>query len=318
MKHLHTNPKRPGAIPFEFKYYERDWGFCIQHNRLKEFIKDKYKVFINSKFEQGTLKIGDYTIIGETDKTIVIMAHLCHPAMVNDDLTGVAVLIDIAKELSKRSNHYTYKFLLVPETIGSVAYLSQNEDIIPKLKYGIFLEMLGNNNIHALQLTRQGNTRLDRIGRYVMKQKLTNFREGSFRKIIGNDEMVFNGPGVNVPMISISRFPYPEYHTSDDNPGIISEENLIESKNLILEILNILDNDYIPERKFKGPVFLSGYGLWVDWRINKKLNENIEQIMLNLEGDKSIFDIAEELDMDFNEVLNYVNKFLEKGLITKT
>jgi len=318
MKHLHTNPKRPGAIPFEFKYYERDWGFCIQHNRLKEFTKDKYRVFINSKFEKGTLKVGDYTIEGETDETIVIMAHLCHPAMVNDDLTGVAVLVDIAKELSKRSNYYTYKFLLVPETIGSVAYLSQNEDVIPKLKYGIFLEMLGNDNIHALQLTRQGNTRLDRIARYVIKRKLTNFREGPFRKIIGNDEMVFNGPGVNVPMISISRFPYPEYHTSDDNPGIISEENLIESKNLILEILNILDSDYIPQRKFKGPVFLSGYGLWVDWRVNKKLNENIEQIMLRLEGDKSIFDIAEELDMEFNDVLNYMNKFLEKGLITKT
>ena len=202
------------------------------------------------------------------------MAHLCHPAMVNDDLTGVAVLVDIAKELSERSNHYTYKFLLVPETIGSVAYLSQNEDVIPKLKCGIFLEMLGNNNIHALQLTRQGNTRLDRIARYVLKQKLTNFREGPFRKIIGNDEMVFNGPGVNVSMISISRFPYPEYHTSDDNPGIISEENLIESKNLILEILNIIDNDYIPKREFKGPVFLSGYGLWVDWRVNQKLHHN--------------------------------------------
>ena len=177
--------------------------------------------------------------------------------------------------------------------------------------------MLGNANIHALQLTRQGNTRLDRIARYVMKRKLTNFREGPFRKVVGNDEMVFNGPGVNVPMISISRFPYPEYHTSDDNPGIISEENLIESKNLILEILNVLENDYIPKRKFKGPVFLSGYGLWVDWRVNKKLNENIEQIMLRLEGDKSIFDIAEELDMEFNDVLNYVNKFLDKGLIEK-
>jgi len=317
MKHLHTNPKRPGAIPFEFKYYERDFGFCIQHNRLKEFTKDKYRVFIDSKFEKGALKVGDYTIKGETDETIVIMAHLCHPAMANDDLTGVAVLVDIARELSKRENHYTYKFLLVPETIGSVAYLSQNEDVIPKLKYGIFLEMLGNANIHALQLTRQGNTRLDRIARYVMKRKLTNFREGPFRKVVGNDEMVFNGPGVNVPMISISRFPYPEYHTSDDNPGIISEENLIESKNLILEILNVLENDYIPKRKFKGPVFLSGYGLWVDWRVNKKLNENIEQIMLRLEGDKSIFDIAEELDMEFNDVLNYVNKFLDKGLIEK-
>lgn len=316
-KHLHTNPQRPGAIPFEFKYYERDWGFCIQHNRLKEFTKDKYRVFIDSKFEKGSLKVGDYTIKGKTDETIVLVAHLCHPAMVNDDLTGTTVLVDIAKEMSLKTHHYTYKFLLVPETIGSVAYLSYNEDIIPKLKYGIFLEMLGNNNIHALQLTRQGNTRLDRIARYVMKRELTNFREGLFRKVIGNDEMVFNGPGVNVPMISISRYPYPEYHSSDDNPGIISEENLNESKALILEILNILENDYIPKRKFKGPVFLSGYDLWVDWRINKKLNENTEQIMLRLEGDKSIFDIAEELDMEFNDVLNYVNRFFNKGLIRK-
>jgi len=317
LKHLHTKPERPEAIPWEFKFYERDWGFCIQHNRLKNFTEDKYKVYIDSEFDSGTLKVGDYTLKGRTDETIVLAAHLCHPAMVNDDLAGVAVLVDIAKKVSERDNHYTYKFLLVPETIGSVAYLSQNEDVIPKLKYGIFLEMLGNNNIHALQLARQGNSRLDRIARYVMKRKLSDFREGPFGKIIGNDEMVFNGPGVNIPMISISRFPYPEYHTSDDNPGIISEENLIESENLILEILNILDNDYIPKRKFKGPVFLSGYGLWVDWRINKELSKNIEQIMLRLEGDKSIFDISEELDMGFSDVLNSINKFLEKGLIEK-
>ncbi len=318
LKHLHTKPERPEAIPFEFKYYKRDWGFCSQYNKLKEFTKNKYKVFIDSKFEKGNLKVGDFTIKGKTDEMIVLVAHLCHPAMVNDDLTGVAVLVDIAKEMSKRNNYYTYKFLFVPETIGSVAYLSQNEKIITQLKYGIFLEMLGNDNIHALQLTRQGNTRLDRIAKYVMKRKLKNFREGPFRKIIGNDEMVFNGPGTNVPMISISRFPYPQYHTSDDNPDIISEERLKESKNLILDILDIIDKDYIPKRLFKGPVFLSGYGLWVDWRTNKELNAKIEQIMLNLEGDKSIFDIAEELDMEFNEVLNYVDKFFDKGLIKKS
>ena len=217
MKHLYTKPERPGAIPFEFKFYEKDWGFCIQHNKLKKFTKNKYKVFIDSKFEKGTLKVGDCTIKGETDETIVLVAHLDHPAMVNDDLTGVSVLVDIAKELSKRKNHYTYKLLLVPETIGSIAYLSQNEDVIPKLKYGIFLEMLGNNNTHALQLTRQGDTKLDKMARYVMKRKLKKFREGAFRKVVGNDEMVFNGPGVNVPMISISRSPYPEYHTENAN-----------------------------------------------------------------------------------------------------
>ncbi len=318
LEHMYSNENSPEAIPFVFKYYERDWGFCIQHNRLKEFTDDKYRVFIDSKFEKGTLKVGDYTIKGESDEIIVLVAHLCHPAQVNDGLSGVAVLIDVAKEMSIRANHYSYKFLLVPETIGSIAYLSQNEDIIPKLKYGICLEQLGNDNIHALQLTRQGDTRLDRIAKYVMKRNLSNFREGAFRKVVSNDEMVFNGPGVNIPMISISRSPYPEYHTSEDNPDIISEENLIESKTLILEIINIIDRDYIPQRQFKGPIFLSGYGLWVDWRVNRRLNDNIEQIMLNLEGDRSVFDIADALDLEFSDVLDYVNKFLDKGLVIKT
>jgi aminopeptidase-like protein len=237
--------------------------------------------------------------------------------MVNDDLAGVSVLVEVAEEMQRRNNFYTYKFLILPETIGSIAYLSQNEDIISKIKYGLFLEMLGNDNMHALQLTRQCNTRLDRIARYILKKKLANFREGAFRTIVVNDELVFNGPGIDIPMISISRFPYPEYHTSDDNLSIVSEENLVESKNLILDILILLDSDYIPRRKFKGPVFLSRYGLWVDWRTNKKLNEAIDQIMLRFEGDKSVFDIAEELQIEFEDVLGYVNKFHQNGLIQK-
>lgn len=314
MKHLFTNPQMPDSIPFEYKYYQRDWGFCVQHNRLKDYTSAKYKVYIDSRFENGSLKVGECTVKGRSSETVVLVAHLCHPAMVNDDLTGVSVLVDLAKEISKRNNYYTYKFLLLPETIGSIAYLSQNEDVIKNLEYGIFLEMLGNDNVHALQRSLQGSTRLDRIARYVMKRRLSSFREGPFRKIVGNDELVFNGPGVNVPMISLSRYPYPEYHTSDDCLQIISKERLAESRGIVMEILEILDSDYAPKRKFKGPVFLSGYGLWVDWRVNKALNENIEDIMLRMEGDKTLFDIAEELDMEYNDVLGYVNRFLENGL----
>jgi aminopeptidase-like protein len=319
MQHLHTSSKRPYSIPFEFKYYEKDWGFCIQKHKLEQLTKDRYKVFIDSKFEKGNLKVGDLIVKGDTDDTIVIAAHLCHPAMVNDGLSGVAVLIEIAEEMLKRKKkwNYTYQFMILPETIGSISYLSQNEAIIPNLKYGLFLEMLGNDNIHALQLTRQGNTRLDRIARYVMKKKLVDFREGPFRTIVVNDEMVFNGPGVDIPMISISRFPYPEYHTSDDNPDIITENKLVESKRLILDILDILEKDYVPKRKFKGPVFLSRYGLWVDWRTNKKLNEAIDQMMLQLEGDKSVFDISEEVQIEFGEVFSFLNRFYDKGLIDK-
>lgn len=325
LKHLHSRPDKPKAIPFEFKYYQRDWGFCIQHEKVKKLTDKKYKVVIDSTFKKGNLTVGEFQIPGKSKETVVIVAHLCHPAQVNDDLAGVAVLTHVAKAMEKTKPYYTYKFLILPETIGSIAYLSQNENIIPQLKYGMFLEMLGNDNIHALQLSRQGNTKIDRIARYVLKGPSTSlragskkkFREGAFRKVICNDEMVFNGPGVNVPMISLSRFPYPQYHTSDDNPSIVTEERLQESKELVLEMLRILDLDYTPKRTFMGPVFLSGYGLWVDWRQNRPLNHNIEQIMLRLEGDKSVFEIAEELDMDFNVVLEYLNKFLDKGLIIK-
>ena len=151
----------------------------------------------------------------------------------------------------------------------------------------------------------------------MLEKEPKSFREGEFRKVICNDEMVFNGPGVNIPMISISRFPYPEYHTSDDNPSIISESRLNDSKNIILKITNILDSDYTPKIKVKGPIFLSGYGLWVDWRENEELNLNLEKIMLRLEGKQSIFEISEELKMKFDVVKEFTDKLFGNDLIEK-
>lgn len=316
LKHLHSRPDRPKAIPFEFSYYRANWGFCIQHERLKEFTQKKYQIYIDSQFTQGTLKVGDFTIAGrDSDQIIVLMAHLCHPCMVNDDLTGIAVLTEIAKYLREKYPHHTYKFLFLPETIGSIAYLNQNQKIIPKLKFGIFLEMLGNNNSFALQLTRQKNSQLDRIARKVMEDEIVLFREGPFETIVCNDEKVLNGPGINIPTISISRYWYPEYHTSDDNLSIISKQNLEQSRDLIIKILKVLDNNYKPKRTFTGPAFLTKFNLWVDWRINRQLNRNIELMMLEFEGDKSIFDISQELEMEFFKVLRYANKFFDKGLI---
>ena len=314
-RHLHISEKRPKAIPFEYKYYDRDWGFCVQAERLKDFSKDKYRVFIDAKFEKDVLRLGESHIKGRNKDTIVIAAHLCHPAMVNDDLSGVAVLAKLAKELHGRKNNYSYKILFLPETIGSIAFLSQNMNIIPHIKYGIFLEMLGNDNSLALQFSHQGNTKIDKIARYAMSRRLKIFREGPFRSIVRNDEMVFNGPGVNIPMISISRSPYPEYHTSDDNPSIISEERLDEAGEVVSYILDVMERDYLPKRNFTGPIFLSGFGLWVDWKTNPELKRTMEKIMLNLEGDLSIFDISEKVGLDFENTWGLINKLKEKRLV---
>jgi len=317
MQHLHTNSSRPEWIPWVFKYYERDWGFCVEHNRLKEFKDDEYQVFIDAEDAPGSLKVGEAVIPGKTKDIVFLVAHLCHPAQVNDDLAGVAVLMEVAQELAKKDNRYEYRVIILPETIGSVAYLSQNEKLFKQSKYGMFVEMTGNDNIFSLQLSKESDTHIDRIARSVMKKKLKKFNEGEFLKIVGNDERVFDGPGVNIPMISLSRHPYKEYHTSADNPDIVTEERLQEAKDLILDILDVLDKDYVPKRNFKGPVFLSGYGLWVPKEVDEKLNRVLMEIMYEFEGDKSVFDIAEKFEIDFFDMLNYINKFLEKGLITK-
>lgn len=316
-QHLRSRPDVPAAIPYEFKYYERDWGFCVEHDRLPEFTADSYRVFIDSRFEPGELKIGDFTIPGESDDMVVVVSDLCHPGQVNDSLSGAAVAVELATTLRARRNRLTYKFLFVPETIGSIAYLSRHEHLIPRMRYAMFADTLGNDNTIVLQRSRQDASRIDRVARSVMRRVLGEFREGPFRSVIGNDEMVFNGPGVEVPTISLTRCPAVGYHSSADTPAALDIARVDEARAVMLGILETLDRDFVPVRRFRGPVFLSGYGLWVDWRVDPVLNRNLEKVMVRLEGDRSAFDIADELGLDFEVVRDYLERFHGHGLIEK-
>jgi aminopeptidase-like protein len=236
----------------------------------------------------------------------------------NDDAAGVVTAIGIAQRLAANplpAGSMSVRFLFCPETIGSICYLSRNEPLIPELKGGIFIEMPGNDNSLILQRSLQDTHLIDRIARNVLASVGEEFREGGFGQVIANDERVINGPGVNVPCISLSRWPYDEYHTTDDNPDIIFEEKLQEAARLIEEVVRVFASNYIPRRNFKGPVFLSGHGLWVDWRDNWDLNRAIEEIMMSFDGYLSVYDIAESVGLDYWMVRDYVERFREKGLV---
>jgi aminopeptidase-like protein len=179
----------------------------------------------------------------------------------------------------------------------------------------LFLDSTGSVDSLALQRTRQDNHLLDRVARSVLQKRGKEFREGEFAQVAPNDERIINGPGVGVPAISLSRFPYPEYHTSDDNLDIIHEDQLLDAVDAAEEIIRIYASNYIPRRTFRGPVFLSGHGLWVDWRENWDLNRAIEKIMMKFEGKHTVFDIAEEVGLDYWMVREYVEKFRAKGLV---
>ncbi len=327
--HLYFNEKRPKAIPWEFKYYDRDWGFCLPKETFDALPREKrYRAVIHSEFieqaDQG-LRLGTVVIHPEGGRDpaageMIIAAHICHPMQANDDAAGVVTAIGLVHRLVERrlpEGSMSVRFLFCPETIGSITYLAHNEDLIPQLKGGIFIEMTGNNNSLILQRSRQDDHLIDRIARLVLERSGKEFREGEFAQVVANDERVINGPGVNVPCISLSRWPYDEYHTSDDNPDIIHEEMLQGAADVIEETVRIFASNYMPRRNFRGPVFLSGHGLWVDWRENWDLNRAIEKIMMRLEGDSSVFDIAVELGLDYWETWSYVEKFQNKGLVTR-
>jgi aminopeptidase-like protein/aminoglycoside N3'-acetyltransferase len=324
--HLYVNESHPDAIPFKFKYYERDWGLCCSKNLRDRLSDDKYRVVVRTEFSCGTLKVGEIIAPGRTDQIIMLCAHLCHPAQVNDDLTGVVVGLEVMRRLKERSDlRYTYYFTIVPETIGTVAYLSHNMDLLPKMRGGLFLEMLGNDSPHALQLSYAQDSECDFSFSEAVRELDPKAYTGPFRTILGNDERQYNAPGVRVPMLSISRahrpslptWPYPEYHSSDDNPSIISQSRLEASRDLVLHMIDVLESNYIPVNNFKAEVFCSRYGLSKDYDSSPEEYKRLFDVMFEIDGQKSVAHIARRLNIDSSLVKGSVDQLAKYGLVSK-
>lgn len=324
LNHLHVHPRLPDAIPFVFKYYDRDWGLCATQTLLDSLTDEAYRVVIRTTHEPGILKVGEIVVPGESEKTFMLVAHLCHPGMANDDLTGVVVGLEVARALlTGPQPHYTYRLLILPETIGSVAYLSHHEELIPKMVAGLFLEMLGNDSPHALQGSYQPDSQVDRCMVSALRGLDPRGYNAPYRHVINNDERQFNAPGVRVPMLSISRverrdsptWPYPEYHSSLDTPAIISRERLEASKQLVLDLIQAWERNHYVVNNFKGEIFCSGYGIWVDYRINPEAHRRLFEIMERCDGEHTVADIATELDIPFQAAWEVVDLLHEKGLV---
>jgi aminopeptidase-like protein/aminoglycoside N3'-acetyltransferase len=246
LRHLHVHPRIPEAIPFVAKYDERDWGLCCSQIQRDALIDEKCRVVIRTTFSYAMLKVGEIVIPGASDETVVVASSLGHPHVVNDGLSGVVVAIDVARALrARRYLRYTYRILIVPETIGTVAYLARNERLIPRMKAGLCLDMLGKADPHLLQRSRLTNSEADLCFERALKAQDQNGRVDDFREESGSDAAQFNGPRVRMPMLSLSRtlprgdpdYPYREYHSSHDTPAIIATRNLEESRDLVFAML---------------------------------------------------------------------------------
>ena len=219
--HLHTLPDQPNAIPYVTSYYEERWGFCLSHEKFNTLERGIYKVVIKSRLFKGELNYGELLIKGKSEKEIFLSTYICHPSMANNELSGPCVLTFLAKWLQEIDfTNYSYRIIFIPETIGSITYLSQNyKEMKNKIIAGFNVSCIGDDRSYSYLPSRNGKTLSDLVAKHVLKWIDPNFNEYNWLDR-GSDERQYCAPGIDLPIASIMRTKYgiyPEYHTSLDN-----------------------------------------------------------------------------------------------------
>jgi len=247
-KHLHYRKDLPDAIPYVTSYYKEYWGFCLTYNQFKTLDKSKkYKVVIKSKLFEGKLNYGEVILKGKSKKEIFFSTYLCHPSMANNELSGPALATFLIKYLQEKENRkYTYRFIFIPETIGSICYLSKNLKKMKKnIIAGFVLTCVGDEGKFSYIPSRYGDTLADKVALNILNHHTNGFKKYSYLDR-GSDERQYCSPGIDLPVCSVMKSKYgeyKEYHTSLDNLDFVSAKGLEESFNIYTKIIEVLENN---------------------------------------------------------------------------
>jgi len=320
--HLFSDPKRPSWVPYHYRngysYESNDWGFSLSHNVHQNLKDDTYVANIDADLDDhGCMKVVDFHVKGSSEGTFLFAAHTCHPAQVADGLSNVAVLVEFFKKLKCRTSlKYSYRLVLGPEYFAAAGFLEKvPAEEISHIKATLYLDMLGNNMPFVYQHSFQGDSILDRVMDNVFANHVKGGKELSYRGLWGNDEMFYNGCGFRIPSLGFACDMNNEYHYDADNPDMINVHQLEESVGILERIVDVLEDDYIPVPQFKGPLYLSRYGLYIDPKEDQKGYDNLEYIQILMDGKRSCLDIATDLNIDFSFVKKFCDTLLSKGLI---
>ncbi len=321
--HLYTLPNQPDAIPYITSYYKERWGFCLSHNELQLLADGEYEVFIDSDLFDGSLTYGELIIPGSSDLEVFISTYVCHPSMANNELSGPCVTTFIAKELLKKSRNFTYRIVFIPETIGSITYLSRHVDHLKKkVIAGFNVSCIGDERAYSYLPSRNGNTLSDAVAKHVLKnlcQQYVSYRWSDR----GSDERQYCSPGIDLPIASIMRTKYgkyDEYHTSlDDLVNVVTPDGLEGGFNALWKAIEALENNCYPRVDVLCEPQLSKRGLYPT--LSTKSSGAEVRLMMDLitwsDGKRSLIDIADLCNAPVWELYPILEKLCEHKLMTK-
>ncbi len=320
-QHLHALPEHPDWIPYRTSYYADNWGFCISHAQFSALEDGEYEVVIDSSLEDGSLTYGEYLISGETPDEVLISTHACHPSLCNDNLSGVVVCTFLAKYLGKVAPRYSYRFLFIPGTIGSITWLALNEQNIPRIRHGLVVACVGDSGGLTYKRSRQGRAEIDRAVVNVLRDSAADYRILDFTPY-GYDERQYCSPGFDLPVGCLSRTPhgqFPQYHTSADDLSFVQPRYLADSFEKCLSVFALLEgNRTYMNTHPKGEPQLGRRGLYRS--IGGGANDGARELallwVLNLsDGHQSLLDISDRSGIPFVVIRSAADALLEHGLL---
>ena len=319
--HVFTLPDHPDWIPYRTSYYQESWGFCLSHRRWLGLEEGEYVVRIDSSLEAGHLTYGELLLPGDLSDEVLITSHICHPSLCNDNLSGVAVVAFLARYLSQLPRRYSYRFLFIPGTIGSITWLSLNEAHASRIKHGLVVAGVGDAGRPTYKKSRRGDAEVDRAMAHVLRHTKRDHLVMEFVPY-GYDERQFCSPGFNLPVGNLMRTPhgqYPEYHTSADDLNFVQPEALADSLEICLSLVEVLEGNgtYVNQNP-KGEPQLGKRGLYraVGGAQDVKRSELAMLWVLNYsDGTHSLLDIAERSGIEFDLIRHVADLLLEHNLL---
>jgi aminopeptidase-like protein len=323
--HLHYLADMPNAIPYVTSYYNKTWGFCMTKWQYEALGDGPFRVYIDSTFRSasqgGRLHYGEIYIPGTTTQEILFSTYICHPSMANNELSGPVLATALANYLSSKDNHYSYRILFLPETIGAIAYLSQNLDTLKQnVIAGWVLTCLGDSGDFSHVASRNGNNYADFVTRMVLEKLGCSYKSYSWLNR-GSDERQFCAPGIDLPVCSVTRSKYgtyPEYHTSLDNLTVVNADSLFESFVFLNSIISELESNRVPKVTVKCEPHLSSRGLYSNLSsldTFTKKSEDILNIISYCDGSNIYESIARKCQISIDEVEEIIFILQNHGLI---
>lgn len=319
-KHIYIQEDQPDAIPYVTSYYKERYGFCMSKNMYDALPEGRYHMFIDSELFEGSLTYGELIIPGESSKEIFFSTYICHPSMANNEISGPSTMVYLIKYVTDMARRrYTYRFVIGPETIGSITYLSRNIDILKKnVIAGYNLSCVGDNRDYSFVETRYGNTLADKVIENVLKFR-PHYSKYTFLTR-GSDERQYNAPGVDIPFVNFSRSlfgQYPEYHTSKDDMTIVSPEGFQGTYDVLCEVIEALEHNCCLRVKCLCEPQLGKRNLYPT--VSRKGIYDEARVMTNFiaysDGSNDLIDISERINAPVSKLIGIMNTLLENSLL---